>query len=130
MSKAAGIVVHFSPERQVVFNERLDSDSFAEPVGEFSHSRNVPLICFLKGSSGHVSHIAFGKRGRLAGNDLRRLNISKIFTLRHSVSVSEISQSASSRVKKTLENKLINGGLLPPQSFEEIIEVLGGGACT
>lgn len=124
MSKASGFVVRLASERQDVFNERFDSETFAEPVSEFNHSRNVPLICFIVEHSGRLTNIAFGKRGNLAGTDLRRLNLTQIFALKNNVHVSVISELASHRVKRILENKLASGGLLPPKSFEAMIQSL------
>lgn len=126
MSKVAGFVVRLSTDREEVFGEQitLGSEDFAEPVTEFDHSRNVPLICFIVGHAGKLTHIASGKRGRLAGTDLRRLNLTEIFALRRFILVSDIVELAPTSVKKKLESKLVVGGLLPPKSFEALIQAV------
>jgi len=124
MSRAAGFIVRLSFERQNTFEYAHEEGVFAEPVKEFSHSRNVPLLCFIVDSSNVITHISLGKRGRLAGTDLRRLNLEKIFKLENTPSISQILNDAPSRVKKKLEEKLTNGGLLPPKSFEALIQIL------
>jgi len=63
MSKAAGYVLRFSPERQQVFDERPDEDVFAEAVPEFEHSRNIPLVCFVVSQTNAVTHLCLGSRG-------------------------------------------------------------------
>ena len=124
MSRAAGFIVRLSPQRQNVFELAREEGEFAEPVSEFSHSRNIPLVCFIIDTSSCISHIAMGKRGRLAGTDLRRLNLEKIFKLETTPSISQIINKSPSRVKKKLKEKLNNGGLLPPKSFEAIIQIV------
>lgn len=124
MSRAAGFIVRLSSERREVFEDTYEEGIFAEPVAEFSHSRNVPLLCFILDDSSQITHIALGKRGRLAGTDLRRLNLERIFKLTNIVSVSSIYERLPTTVKKKLNEKLMNGGLLPPKSFEALINIL------
>jgi hypothetical protein len=126
MSKVAGFVVRLSAEREEVFEEQiaLGSTDFAEPVAEFDHSRNVPLVCFIFGHTGQLIYIASGKRGMLAGTDLRRLNLMDIFGLKGNVKATAVLKISSPRVKNTLDNKFKSGGLLPPKSFEEMIRIL------
>lgn len=124
MSQAAGFIVRLSPERQKAFEERLDDEVFAEPVSEFNHSRNVPLICFVVDNSEQITHIAVGKRGRLAGTNLRRLNLEKLFCLRSEVSGRVIAENSPRRLRSKLEEKFKNGGLLPPKSSEALIHIL------
>ena len=87
MSRAAGFIVRLSSERREVFEDTYEEGIFAEPVAEFSHSRNVPLLCFILDDSSQITHIALGKRGRLAGTDLRRLNLERIFKVTNRGSV-------------------------------------------
>ena len=124
MSRAAGFILRLSSERREVFEDTYEEGIFAEPVAEFSHSRNVPLLCFILDDSNQITHIALGKRGRLAGTDLRRLNLERIFKLTNMVSVSSIYERSPTTVKKKLNEKLMNGGLLPPKSFEALINIL------
>jgi len=123
MSKANGFIVRLSPEREVVLEERI-YETFAEPVAEFKHSRNLPLICFVVDSSAQITHIALGKRGNLAGTDLRRLNLEKIFELHNKISMTTVCEKAPARFRGKLQEKLSSGGLLPPKSFEALIQIL------
>lgn len=124
MGGAAGFIVRLSSDRREVFEESYEEGTFAEPVDEFSHSRNIPLLCFILDDSNQITHIALGKRGKLAGTDLRRLNLEQIFKLTNSVPVSAIYDRSPSKVKNKLNEKLIYGGLLPPKSFESLIQIL------
>lgn len=47
MSDSAGFAVRLPVERQYVFEGQAEGDTFAEPVPEFGHSLNVPLVCFI-----------------------------------------------------------------------------------
>ncbi|MDX1813885.1 MAG: hypothetical protein R3319_03755, partial [Candidatus Bathyarchaeia archaeon] len=124
MGRASGFIIRLSPDRREVFEDTHNEGTFAEPVGEFIHSRNIPLLCFILGKSDEITHISLGKRGRLAGTNLRRLNLEKIFKLNNGIHISSIYELAPSKVKKKLTEKLMHGGLLPPKSFESLIQIL------
>ncbi len=124
MKNTAGYIVLLSEERQKVFNQSSDHETFAEPVKEFNHSRNIPLLCFVLNTSNQITHLAVGKRGNIAGTGLRRLNLTDIFTLKNNIAIEEIYGTAPNRVKKILEQKLKHGGVVPPKSFEALIELL------
>ena len=94
MSKIAGYIVLLSEERQNVFDQSINENKFAEPVYEFSHSRYVPLLCFIVNEDHQITHIAVGKRGNLAGTDLRRLNLTDIFPLENNIDIKSIYDSA------------------------------------
>ena len=100
MGRAAGFIVRLSLDREEIFEESYEEGIFAEPVSEFSHSRNIPLLCFILDSSDKITHIALGKRGRLAGTDLRRLNLEQIFKLKEDVPTSSIYERSPSKVRK------------------------------
>ncbi len=124
MSRAAGYILRLSPQRQELFEESYEEGKFAEPVSEFIHSRNIPLVCFILDSDGKITHISMGKRGHLAGTDLRRLNLENIYKLNEGVHASSIYRVAPSKVRKKLQEKLSGGGLLPPKSFEALIQIV------
>lgn len=104
-----------------MFDERLDEETFAEAVPEFEHSRNVPLVCFVISRDNYLTHISLGSRGRLAGTDLRRLNMGRFFKVTPQISTDEILSRVSNRSKSRVEDRLIFGGLLSPKAFEEFI---------
>lgn len=122
MSKVAGYFLVLSEVRHKAFRKR-SQEYFAEPVVEFSHSRNVPLICFVMDDTGIISHIAFGRRGVVAGTGLRRLNVNDIYKLETLVLIDDIINQTSIRVSRHLFKKFKTGGLLPPKSFEEFLSV-------
>jgi hypothetical protein len=99
-------------------------DTFGEPVPEFKHSRNVPLICFIVDSQSRLTHIALGKRGNMAGTDMRRLNLHDIFSLKNTILVDQVHDQTPNRLKGKIQEKLTNGGLLPPKSFEFLIQII------
>lgn len=120
MSKSKGYVVRLDEQREETF-EHNHYKSFGEPVPEFSHSRNIPLICFVINSRNILTHIALGKRGNLAGTYVRRLNLNDIFELTSIVKINQLVDSSPSRIKKNVNEKLGNGGLIPPKSFEFLL---------
>lgn len=112
-----------SVEREDVF-ENTEEDYFAEPVPEFAHSRNVPLVGFVIGNSGRLTWICQASRGRLAGTDLRRLNLENFLEVKETVTVQQVLDSSEPRFKQKLEERLNSGGLLPEKTFQELLRVL------
>lgn len=94
-----------------------------EPVPDFNHSRNIPLICFITNNSRAITHIGMDSRGLRAGTDLSKLNIEKIHKLQNVISATKIADSASPNVKYNITLKVINGGLLSKKSFEEFLAI-------
>lgn len=123
MSKTKGYVVRLNEQRQNAF-EYNDYDSFGEPVPEFDHSRNIPLICFIINSSNVLTHLAFGKKGNLAGTDLRRLNLNDIFELTSLINVNKLIGNSPRALKNKVQEKLNHGGLIPPKSFGYLINAI------
>ena len=123
MTSVSGYIVRLSPEREELL-EFSTFESFAEPVPEFQHSRNVPLICFIVTDNGILRWIARGRRGVRAGTDLRRLNLEDLFTLTENVHIDALIERSSKRFKAKLSEKLHSGGLLPAKSFQELLGVL------
>ncbi|SGZ08061.1 Putative uncharacterized protein [Moritella viscosa] len=120
MNKSKGYVVRLNEQREEAF-ENNDYESFGEPVPEFNHSRNIPLICFVINSRNILTHVALGKRGYLAGTDVRRLNLNDIFELTSIVKINELVDSSPNRIKKNVNEKMWNGGLISPKSFEFLL---------
>lgn len=57
MAKASGFAVLLSKDRMTAFLKCVEErSSFAEPVAEFQHSRNVPLVCFIISAQGYPKH--------------------------------------------------------------------------
>ncbi|WP_439531428.1 hypothetical protein [Marinobacter adhaerens] len=123
MTSVSGYIVRLSPEREELL-ELSTYESFAEPVPEFQHSRNVPLICFVVSDNGILRWIARGRRGVRAGTDLRRLNLEDLVTLTENVHIDALIERSSKRFKAKLSERLRSGGLLPPKSFQEFLDVL------
>ena len=123
MNGIKGYIVKLTEQREVKFKNH-HHDSFGEPVPDFSHSRNIPLVCFIVNNSGQLTHIALGKRGNLAGTDVRRLNLNEIFVLSSIVDICTIIDESPNRLKKKIEEKFFSGGLLPPKSFEFLVHFI------
>ena len=122
MSNVTGYILILSGSRYLSFNTNM-YDKFAEPVPEFTHSRHVPLVCFITNESGNITHIGLGKRGMRAGTDLRRLNIEDIFELKKPVSIKEITNLVHIKFRHHIINKADNGGVIPTKSFDEFLNV-------
>jgi hypothetical protein len=120
LGKNKGYVLNLKLHREDAFVNN-QYDTFGEPVPEFSHSRNIPLICFIINSNNLLTHIALGKRGSMAGTDVRRLNLSDIFELRTKVYVDSLIDKSPKNLKKRVIEKLNVGGVVPPKSLEFLI---------
>ena len=123
MKKSAGYVVQLTSDRESSF-EHNNYESFGEPVPEFSHSRNIPLVCFVIDSKSRLTYISLGKRGVRAGTDLRRLNLYDIFSLKAPISIEQIKEKSPNKLKIKISERLDYGGLLPPKSFEAILQII------
>jgi len=123
MSHVAGYFVLLTEDRYYSFVSR-SSEKFGQPVPEFPHSRNIPLVCFILDKKGTITHVGLGKRGVVAGTDLRRLNVDDIVHLENPVSAREIANATPGTVRHHLINKIERGGLIPEKSFEEFLSVL------
>lgn len=125
MGKAGGYVLKLSADRYKRYKESIDYYGyFAEPVKEFKHSRNFPLVCFILSPNGKITYLAKGRRGVVAGIDFRRLNIEEPTKLSTPLSVSKIIGRVSSRVRKRAAESLRHGGLFTPKSFESVVDVI------
>lgn len=124
MGRASGYVVVLSKDRMATFLECFnESQTFSEPVIDFQHSRNVPLICFMV-YGGKISHIALGSRGHRAGTDLRRLNLNKPEQLPRPLSVNRILKLVPKRNLTSAKNRFSSGGLLTDKGFAAIVEAV------
>lgn len=123
MSKSGGYIVRLSPEREDAFEHNL-YDTFGEPVPEFTHSRNIPLLCFVIYNSKKLTNIALGKRGTRAGTEMRRLNLHDIYTIKSPIPVSDIENKAPNKLKNKISEKIEHGGLLPPKTFESFLNIV------
>jgi hypothetical protein len=131
MPSAAGYLLILNENRRATFQECLDEDmyfpqkpSFAEPVPEFHHSRNVPLVCFLSLEDGKITHLGDASRGARAGSGLSRLNVRAITELTDPVPFDEILSEVELRVRSTISKRVTNGGVLPPAAFQSFAEAL------
>lgn len=125
MSQANGFSLIISNNREQVFLSCVNAgDNFAEPVPDFLHSRNAPLVCFVSCPVGQITHIALGSRGMRAGTGIRRLNVRSIYTLTAPVWVDTLIHEIPSRLKKVARDRLLDGGLFTLKTFEAIVEAL------
>ena len=123
MASAAGFVVRLSSERWEIFESNI-YDGFSEPVPDFSHSRSLPLICFIVDGETRLTHISLGRKGNRAGTELQRLNLEDVTPLTTGVTVNQVVRKTPKRFEKKVREKLTEGGLLPPRTFETLIDVL------
>lgn len=125
MGIANGYVLYLEASRQRVFEECVEEGmTFAEPVPEFLHSRNTPLVCFLISQERLITHVARGRRGTRAGTDLRRLNVYGTEKLRSPIVVDRVLERIPRRLRPSVAGRLSNGGLLTPKGFSAVVEAL------
>jgi hypothetical protein len=124
MAKASGYAAVLSKNRMSLFLECIeDGTRFAEPVADFKHSRNIPLVCFIINGTA-VTHIALGRRGSRAGTGLRRLNFEGAERLPEPLNLSKIFNILPARNKAWIKQRFAYGGLLSDKSFIAIIEAI------
>lgn len=125
MSQANGFALVLSTVREQVFLQCVSAEEgFAEPVSDFLHSRNAPLVCFVVGANATITHLGLGSRGMRAGTGVRRLNLKFITPLSKPVEIAEVIKEVPNRLKKTAIARFSSGGLLTPKAFETVIEAL------
>jgi len=124
MANPSGYVVILSKDRLEKFRETVEYEShFEEPVAEFEHSRNLPLVCFIINDQA-ITHIASGRRGSRAGTGLRRLNLFNIEELPEPISLTNLVEALLPRNKAHVKNRFRHGGLLAHRSFVAVIEAI------
>lgn len=125
MGRAGGIAIKLAPDRYGLYEGSIDiSGQFAEPVQEFKHSRNHPLVCFIISPSNKLSYLSRAHKGFKAGTDLRRINIDSSKKLANELPIPDIIKLVQARFKKRAEECLINGGYFPPKTFENVVDVI------
>lgn len=124
MAKASGYAALLSKDRMTVYLACVEEEQhFAEPVSDFQHSRNAPLVCFVM-SGRKVTHIALGRRGVGAGTGLRRLNFDKSEKLPVPLSIAQILKRLPKRNKSSVEKRFASGGLLTEKGFAAVVEAV------
>lgn len=124
MAKASGFAVLLSKDRMTAFLECFAEDrSFAEPVADFQHSRNVPLVCFVV-CARKVTHIGLGRRGTRAGTGLSRLNLDRAEKLSESLSIQRIINRLPKRNAASVRKRFELGGLLTDKGFTVVSETI------
>ena len=125
MAKAGGYIFKAPKERIALFEECFNrNERFSEPVDDFSHARSAPLVCFIVLDSSYISHIARGRKGLVAGTELRRLNIEEPVCLDMPISITDIINTSSKKFSGRIESLFHKGGMITPKTFEEIVDVI------
>jgi hypothetical protein len=125
MNKAGAVVVRFDPKRYDVLlsNEHI-SDQFAEAVDDFVFSRSQPLIALIVSPNGKLTRLGRARKGLRAATGMRRLNIHDIIELRDPIAAAEIIDGVSKSVRHWVSGRLESGGLLPPKSFQDVVDTI------
>jgi hypothetical protein len=124
MAKANGFVVSLSQARMDTLRENVGwGSSFAEPVDDFEHSRNTPLVCFII-NDGTLVYIGLGRRGLRAGTGLVRLNIENITRLSESLPVQKIIDHLPRQTATFVRDRFQSGGILTENSFFAVIDAI------
>ena len=122
MAKVAGYIIRLSKERYVSLRYNI-YDRFVEPVPNFRHPRNIPLVCFVVDEAENITYIGMGSRGERAGTDLSKMNIKEIYPLQQPFDIWSIIDIVSSKVRYDITRKVRKGGLLGEKSFEEFLAI-------
>ena len=122
MARATGYILRLTKQRYELFDSEFD-DTFAEPVKDFDHSRNIPLLCLVVSPDNTITHMAQAKRGVRAGTGLRRLNLTEIMNISE-IHVSSLLEQIPNRFHRWVSDRLNYGGLLTPKSFAAFVDAL------
>jgi hypothetical protein len=124
MAKASGYAAGLPRDRMATFLSCIEEGQrFAEPVPDFQHSRNAPLVCFVI-CNGKITHIALGRRGNSAGTGLRRLNFDKAEDLAAPISVDRVINRLPPKIRASAKKRLRLGGLLTEKGFAAVVEAM------
>ena len=104
MGKVKGYIVRLTTNREEIFKNN-HNDYFGEPVPEFNHSRNIPLMCFVISNQNILTNIALGKKGYMAGTGSRRLNLKDIFKLETIIYIDDLIDKSPKKLK-SVKDKL------------------------
>jgi len=111
-------------DRAQVFLDSIQEDGrFSEPVGDFDHSRNAALVCFVF-VGGKLTHIAKARKGQSAGTELRRVNLSDVTSLELAITGKALLKKIPKKFHKAVSKRLNEGGLLSPKSFEHVVDAV------
>src|SRR5690349_18723175 len=118
MSRVTAYILRLDEDRLTRLNDELTlTGRFEEPVVEFQHSRQVPLVCFVLDTGGVALFVAKGRRGIRAGTSLRRLDLSSITRLERPVRLQTFVEMVNSRIRGELARRIDDGGLLTVRQF-------------
>ena len=106
-----------------IFEDNING-RFGEPVPSFKHSRGYPLVVFISAEEDTITHLALGRAGLNAGTDLRRLNLEEIHPLKTPLSFEQLLKAVPANVRRHINDKLEMGGILPPQSFQQVVTAI------
>lgn len=121
----SGYVLVATEDRALALLNAMEVHGIAsEAVPEFSHSRSIPMLCFLSFKRGFITHLAIGKRGRRAATEVRTLNLEQIFELNDWIEHYDIVDRVEVRYKRRVQEKLEEGGALTPRTFNQVLESL------
>lgn len=124
MAKASGFAVFLPKDRMTPFLECVEEGlPFAEPVADFQHSRNVPLVCFIV-SARKITHIGLGRKGMRSGTGLSRLNIDRVEKFADPLSIQRIINRLPKRSVTSVQKRFKSGGLLTNKGFAAVIDVI------
>lgn len=124
MTTPTGYVLQLSPDRYSIFEDCISEGfAFTEPVPDFNHSRQVPLICFVL-VKGVLTHIALGRRGARAGTGLQRLNLKQIEVLAKGIPKKRILELLPKRLKAPVESRFTANGMLTEKGFDAVVDAV------
>jgi hypothetical protein len=123
VASPTGYILRLSPDRLEWLRDEVDnSGRFAEPVREFEHSRNVPLVCFVIDDNNTLHFLASGTRGYAAGTGYRRLNLTKFHELQPPRDLSQLASRLRIPYRGTVTKKVVSGGVMTPNQFRALVD--------
>lgn len=125
LNKVGCFILKITKERYQLLLQTLQNyDNFTEPVVEFKHSGNLPIVCFVVSPEGLVTHLCKGKKGRSGGTGLRLLTLMDVEKLKTPLSLGEVLKRIPSKVKRYADDRVQKGGVFPPKTSEKFIDIV------
>jgi hypothetical protein len=128
VATASAYILLVRPDRREILLEAEEGwyggPLASEPVPQFNHSRQAPLVVLASFKKGLLTHVGNGRKGTTAGTGLVRLNMTSLDELNTAISFQRVIRLVPKKFQAPLRRVLAEGGLLPPKTLKAVVDVL------
>lgn len=125
LNKVGCFILKMPSHRYELFLSNAEwAEYFTEPVPEFKHSGNLPLICLVMNPNGIITHISKSRKGSSGGTALRKVTLLDTEKLDTPISLEGVLEKVPKKTRRYAANRVNSGGVLPPKTSEGFIDAL------